>query len=47
MSGFLVIAVGAVYAYIAAEQAWRGNVASAITFAGYSFSNAGLWMALR
>lgn len=43
MSAWLIIAVGLVYAYIAGEQLWRGNVAMAIVYAGYSFSNAGLW----
>jgi hypothetical protein len=47
MSGWLIILVGVIYAYVAAEQAWHGNTSSAIVFAGYSFSNVGLWLALK
>jgi hypothetical protein len=47
MSGFLIVAVGVAYAYVAIEQALKGNWSTAIVFGGYSFSNAGLWLALR
>lgn len=47
MSGPLIIGVGVVYAVIAAMQAAKGNPAMGIVFAGYAFSNIGLWMAAR
>jgi hypothetical protein len=47
VSGWLVIAVGVVYAVIAADQAIKGNTGAAIVFGGYSASNVGLWMQLR
>lgn len=47
MSGWLIISVGIVYLIIAIEQYIKGNAGLAIAFAGYSFSNLGLWMAAR
>lgn len=47
MSGWLIVLVGAIYAYIAAESVSKGDTALAIVFAGYAFSNIGLWMAAR
>lgn len=44
MSGWLIMFTGCIYAYVAAEQWWRGNVGMAIAYAGYSFANAGLYM---
>lgn len=39
----MIIAVGLVYAYISIEQFLKGNVGMGIVFAGYSFSNYGLY----
>jgi hypothetical protein len=47
VSGWLIIAVGAVYAVIAAEQCIRGNTGTAIVFGGYAFSNVGLWLTVK
>jgi hypothetical protein len=47
MAPALIIAVGVIYAYIAINDFVRGDWAMAIVFAGYSFSNVGLWMASR
>ena len=47
MSGWLIIAVGLVYAAVAVEQFVRGNTGTFIVFAGYAFSNIGLWMTVR
>lgn len=47
MSGPLIIGVGIVYAVISAMQTVKGNAAMGIVFAGYAFSNIGLWMAAR
>lgn len=44
MSAWLIAVVGLVYAAIAAENLWRGNWPMAVVFAGYSFSNAGLYV---
>lgn len=47
MGPWLIIVVGLIYAYIAAESASKGDTSLAIIFAGYAFSNVGLWMAAR
>ena len=44
MSGPLIAITGFIYLYVAAEQAWRGNVGLAIAYAGYSAANVGLFM---
>lgn len=44
MSKIMIAIVGFIYAYIAAESAWRGNAPTAIVFAGYAAANAGLWL---
>lgn len=44
MSGWLIVITGLIYAYVACEQATRGNTGMAIAYAGYAFSNAGLYM---
>ena len=35
---------GLIYAYVAIEQALKGNLAMAIMYSGYSIGNVGLWM---
>ena len=35
---------GLIYAYVAIEQALKGNFAMAIMYSGYSIGNVGLWM---
>lgn len=47
MSQWLIILVGVIYAYIAAESVFKGDTSIGIVFAGYAFSNVGLWMAAR
>jgi hypothetical protein len=44
MSSLLIALVGAIYAFIAAEQLLRGNLYMAIVYAGYAFSNVGLYL---
>jgi hypothetical protein len=44
MSYLLIALVGAIYAFIAAEQLLRGNPYMAIVYAGYAFSNVGLYL---
>lgn len=43
MSSWLIIFVGLVYAAVSVEQFIKGNVGMGIVFAGYSFSNYGLY----
>ena len=44
MSAWLIILTGVIYAYIAIEQGIKGNIGLLIAYAGYAFSNIGLWM---
>jgi NhaP-type Na+/H+ or K+/H+ antiporter len=44
MSARLIVLTGAIYAYIAAEQLYRGNAYMAIVYGGYAFSNVGLYL---
>ena len=44
MSGWLIIFVAVIYTYVAVEQYLSGNSGMAIAYAGYAFSNIGLWM---
>ena len=44
MSSWLIIVTGLIYAYISGEQALKGNKWVAVVYAGYSFSNFGLYM---
>lgn len=47
MSSGLIILTGVIYAYVAYEQWHRGNAAMSVTYAGYAFSNIGLFLACR
>jgi hypothetical protein len=47
VSGPLIVLTGLVYAYVAGEQAVKGNVAMGVVYAGYAFANVGMWMALK
>lgn len=44
MSGHLIILTGLIYAYVAFDQWARGNTGMCLAYAGYAFSNIGLWM---
>jgi hypothetical protein len=44
MSGHLIAITGFIYLYVAAEQAYRGNVGLALAYSGYAFANAGLYL---
>jgi len=44
MSGWLIILTGCVYAWVSWEQFLKGNDGMGIAYAGYAFSNIGLWM---
>lgn len=47
MSAWLIIVTGCIYAYVAGEQISRGNVGMGIAYAGYAFSNIGLYLLAR
>lgn len=47
MSPALVAFVGLLYAYIAAEQFYLQNPSMGVVYAGYAFSNIGLWLSLK
>ena len=44
MSSWLIALTGAIYAYVSIEQALKGNLVMFSSYAGYSFSNIGLYM---
>lgn len=44
MSAWLILVTGAIYAYIAAEQGFKGNTGMLIIYGGYAFSNIGLYL---
>lgn len=46
MSGWLIAAVGFVYLCVAIDLVVKGNFPMAIAFAGYAFSNIGLYLAV-
>jgi hypothetical protein len=39
----LICLTGIIYAYIAAESAFRGNWPMGIVYSGYALANVGLW----
>jgi len=44
VSSWLIIVTGMIYAYIGLEQALKGNLAMAVVYSGYAFSNVGLYI---
>ena len=44
MSSWLIIVTGLIYGYIAYEQGVKGNLAMAVVYSGYAFSNVGLYI---
>lgn len=42
MSAYLLVAVGLVYAYVAGEHLWRGNIAGFAVFTSYCSANIAL-----
>lgn len=47
MSGHLIALTGLIYAYVAVDQALRGNTGLCIAYCGYAFSNIGLYLLAR
>lgn len=44
MSAWLIVVTGLIYAYIAAEQAYVGNLAMCVVYTGYALANVGLYI---
>jgi hypothetical protein len=44
MSSWLIIVTGLIYAYIAGEQGFKGNISIMMVYSGYAFSNVGLYL---
>jgi len=44
MSSNLILLVALIYLYVAIEQGMKGNMGILIAFAGYAFSNIGLYI---
>lgn len=44
MSSWLIIVTGLIYAYIAGEQGFKGNISMMMVYSGYAFSNVGLYL---
>jgi len=47
MAPWLIAVCGVIYLVVAVDLAVRGKVGLAIAYAGYAFSNIGLYMAAR
>jgi hypothetical protein len=47
MSAWLIIATGLAYAFVSLEQFYKGNPQMGIVYAGYAFSNVGLYLMAR
>jgi len=47
MSPHLIALCGVIYLFVALDLAARGKVGLSIAYAGYAFSNIGLYMAAR
>ena len=44
MSGYFIVITGLVYLYISIEQMTAGNFGMGLAYAGYAFSNIGVYM---
>ena len=44
MSSWLILFTGCIYAYICFEQGIKGNIGMSMAYAGYAFSNVGLYL---
>jgi hypothetical protein len=47
MSGWLIALTGVIYAAISIEQFAKNNPSMGIVYAGYAWSNAGLWWMVK
>lgn len=44
MSGPLILITGLIYLYVSVDQYLKGNAGMGMAYAGYAFSNVGLFM---
>lgn len=44
MAGWLIILTGLIYLFVSVDLFLKGNAGLGIAYAGYAFSNVGLWM---
>lgn len=44
MSAWLILFTGAIYCYVSLEQGIKGNLGMSMAYAGYAFSNIGLYL---
>ncbi len=44
MSGPLILITGLIYLWVAVDQSLKGNTGMGMAYAGYAFSNVGLFM---
>ena len=44
MSGWLIAITGMIYTYVSIEQCMKGNIGMCIAYAGYAFSDIGLYI---
>lgn len=47
MAAWLIALTGCIYAYVSCDLAWRGRYDLALAYAGYAFSNIGLYLAAK
>jgi hypothetical protein len=47
MSAWLIALTGLIYAGVAIEQGMKGNLPMCVIYAGYAFSNVGLYVLAR
>lgn len=47
MSTWLVAAIGVVYLYVAIEQYIKGDMGTALMFAGYAIANGGVCLVVK
>ena len=47
MAAWLIAVTGVIYAFVSCDLAWRGRYDLALAYAGYAFSNIGLYFAAR
>jgi len=45
MSSWLIIVTGLIYLYVSVEMIYSGKLGLGLAYAGYAFSNVGLWLA--
>lgn len=47
MSSWLIALTGLIYLYVSAELMYAGKTGLSLAYAGYAFSNVGLWLAAQ